>query len=138
MKISLITISDRLSQDPSQEDISGDKVASYIQSRSDITSKVADNVEIFRSLIPDEQEQIVTKLQEFVEMNCHLILTIGGTGFSPRDVTPESTKQVIEREAPGLVFGMLQSSLEVTPHAMLSRSTAGIAQQSVIVNLPGN
>jgi molybdenum cofactor synthesis domain-containing protein len=67
-----------------------------------------------------------------------VILTTGGTGFSPRDVTPEATKAVIEREAPGLAEAMRASSLHITPHAMLSRAITGIRAQTLIINLPGS
>jgi len=72
------------------------------------------------------------------EDQLHLILTTGGTGFAVRDVTPEATKAILEREAPGLVVAMLSESLKVTPHAMLSRPAAGTRKRSVIVNLPGS
>ncbi len=68
----------------------------------------------------------------------HLILTTGGTGFAPRDITPEATRAILHKEAPGLVFAMLRDSLAVTPHAMLSRMVAGISNQSLIINLPGS
>ena len=67
-----------------------------------------------------------------------VILTTGGTGFSPRDVTPEATQEVIERSAPGLAEAMRQSSLQMTPHAMLSRAAAGIRGRTLIINLPGS
>ncbi len=67
-----------------------------------------------------------------------MILTTGGTGFSPRDVTPEATHSVIQRTAPGLAEAMRSESLKVTPHAMLSRSAAGIRARTLIVNLPGS
>ena len=67
-----------------------------------------------------------------------MILTTGGTGFAPRDVTPEATQAVIERPAPGLAEAMRFASLQVTPHAMLSRATSGIRKRSLIVNLPGS
>lgn len=91
------------------------------------------------SLIPDDLETIKQVLTEWVDMlHLDLILTTGGTGFAPRDVTPEATKQVIQREAPGLVLAMLNGSLAITPHAMLSRMAAGIRAQSLIINLPGS
>ena len=68
----------------------------------------------------------------------NLIVTTGGTGFAPRDVTPEATKEVIERETPGLVHTMMSGSLNVTPMAMLSRMLSGIRGKTLIVNLPGN
>ena len=91
------------------------------------------------AIIPDEIEIIKNTLLNWVdEQQLDLIFTTGGTGFAPRDVTPEATRQVIEKETPGLVFAMLRDSLQVTPHAMLSRMVAGIRHQTLIVNLPGN
>jgi molybdopterin adenylyltransferase len=72
------------------------------------------------------------------EVGLDLVLTTGGTGFAPRDVTPEATRDVIEREAPGLVEAMRAASLRITPHAMLSRAAAGIRGHTLIVNLPGS
>lgn len=90
-------------------------------------------------VIPDDFRRIRDKLINWVdERQVDLILTTGGTGFASRDVTPEATKAVIEREAPGLVFAMLRDSLDVTPHAMLSRAVAGIRNRTLIVNLPGS
>ena len=90
-------------------------------------------------IIPDEIELIKDTLINWAdEMGLDLILTTGGTGFAPRDVTPEATKAVIEREAPGLVEVMRAESLKVTPHAMLSRAVAGIRGHTLIVNLPGS
>lgn len=90
-------------------------------------------------IIPDEKELIERELIEISDCGqVDIILTTGGTGFSPRDVTPEATKNVIEREAPGLVEAMRMKSLEKTPHAMLSRSVAGIRKKTLIVNLPGS
>ena len=91
------------------------------------------------AVIPDEFDLICQTLVTWTDdLRLDLILTTGGTGFSPRDVTPEATKTVIEREAPGLVFAMLHTSLAVTPHAMLSRAVAGMRGQTLIVNLPGS
>ncbi|MBC7225095.1 MAG: MogA/MoaB family molybdenum cofactor biosynthesis protein, partial [Anaerolineae bacterium] len=72
------------------------------------------------------------------QVGLHLILTTGGTGFAPRDVTPEATRRVVEKEAPGLAEAMRLRSLQVTPHAMLSRAVAGIRGRTLIVNLPGS
>ncbi|MGI6451803.1 MAG: MogA/MoaB family molybdenum cofactor biosynthesis protein [Desulfitobacteriia bacterium] len=91
------------------------------------------------AVIPDEQQMIAGKLIEFAdELQLDLIITTGGTGFSPRDVTPEATLTVVEKRAPGLAEAMRLESLKVTPMAMLSRAEAGIRGRSVIINLPGS
>ena len=91
------------------------------------------------AVIPDDFDRIRETLILWADdRRLDLILTTGGTGFAPRDVTPEATKSVIERETPGLVFAMLRDSLDVTPHAMLSRAVAGIRGRTLIVNLPGS
>lgn len=93
----------------------------------------------FTTIIPDEQEQIQDMLIKCTdEMKIPLILTTGGTGFSKRDVTPEATKAVIHKEALGIAEAMRLESLKVTPMGMLSRATAGIREDSLIVNLPGS
>lgn len=90
-------------------------------------------------ILPDDQAALS---QEMIKMsdrlNVHLILTTGGTGFSKRDVTPEATRQVIEREVPGIPEAMRYYSLQITPRAMLSRGIAGIRGQTLIINLPGS
>ncbi len=91
------------------------------------------------AIIPDEQDLIEKKLMEFTDdQGVDLIVTTGGTGFSPRDVTPEATLAVIDRAAPGLAEAMRMESLKVTPMAMLSRAVAGIRKQTIIINLPGS
>jgi molybdenum cofactor synthesis domain-containing protein len=90
-------------------------------------------------IVPDEHGMIRDKLLDWVEQDvADLILTTGGTGFAPRDVTPEATRAVIEREAPGLAEAMRSASLLISPHAMLSRARAGIRRSTLIVNLPGS
>jgi molybdenum cofactor synthesis domain-containing protein len=90
-------------------------------------------------IIPDEIEDIQKKIASWSDRNeVDVILTSGGTGFSPRDITPEATQAVIERPAPGLAEAMRSASLKITPHAMLSRATAGIRKQTLIINLPGS
>jgi molybdenum cofactor synthesis domain-containing protein len=90
-------------------------------------------------IIPDDFERIRDTLIAWAdELRLDLVLTTGGTGFAPRDVAPEATRAVVERETPGLVFAMLRDSLGVTPHAMLSRAAAGIRGRTLIVNLPGS
>ena len=89
-------------------------------------------------IIPDEKNKIIEVLQNECNLGIHLIITTGGTGFSPRDVTPEATRAVIEREAPGIAEYMRIKSSAITPRAMLSRATAGICKGSLIINLPGS
>ena len=90
-------------------------------------------------IIPDEQDMIADKLREYVDdKKLHLVVTTGGTGVSPRDVTPEATLTIIEREIPGMAEVMRYESLKKTPHAMISRSVVGIRKKSLIVNLPGS
>jgi molybdenum cofactor synthesis domain-containing protein len=91
-----------------------------------------------RRILPDEQRQIQQSLIELCDAGFELVLTTGGTGLAPRDVTPEATRAVIEREVPGLAEAMRAASLKLTPHAMLSRSVAGIRGRTLIVNLPGS
>ncbi|PRR68689.1 MogA/MoaB family molybdenum cofactor biosynthesis protein [Neomoorella humiferrea] len=91
------------------------------------------------AVVPDERQILAAKLREFCDtVGVDLILTTGGTGFSPRDVTPEATRDVIEREVPGLPEAMRAASLKATPHAMLSRAIAGIRGKTLIINLPGS
>jgi molybdenum cofactor synthesis domain-containing protein len=91
------------------------------------------------SLIPDDFEEIVTTLEKWTDsLVPDLILTTGGTGVSPRDITPEATGKVIDRELPGFAERMRQESLKKTPHAIISRAIAGIRQRTLIINLPGS
>jgi molybdenum cofactor synthesis domain-containing protein len=92
-----------------------------------------------QAVVPDELVTIRETLEVWGDSGeLDVILTTGGTGFSPRDVTPEATLAVVERLAPGIAEAMRAASLRVTPHAMLSRSTAGIRRRALIVNLPGS
>lgn len=91
-----------------------------------------------RDLIPDDQTRIEERLRCWAEECCDLVLTTGGTGFAPSDVTPEATRSVLEREAPGLAEAMRAASREHTPHWMLSRGAAGIRGKTLIVNFPGS
>ena len=90
-------------------------------------------------LLPDERDQLAEAMRQLCDHDAvDLIITTGGTGFSPRDVTPEATLDVVERQAPGLAEAMRWASLEITKRAMLSRAVAGIRQQTLIINLPGS
>lgn len=91
----------------------------------------------YYDVLPDEQDQIRDRLLKYVGM-VDLILTTGGTGLSPRDVTPEATRMVIEREVPGIAEAMRLEGLKKTDRAMLSRAVAGVRGQTLIVNLPGS
>ena len=126
---SIITVSDRASQGI-YEDQSGPAVAELLTGQG---------YEIISTLIiPDEKNTIEKTLLGECQKGVSLILTAGGTGFAPRDVTPEATKAVIEREAPGIAEYMRQKSMEITPLGMLSRGVAGIRGKSLIINLPGS
>ena len=90
-------------------------------------------------IIPDEKDQIKEALIDFADKrNIPLIVTTGGTGVSPRDVTPDATLEVIDKEVPGMAEAMRQASAAVTPHAMISRAVVGIRGKALIVNLPGS
>jgi len=92
-----------------------------------------------RDLIPDDGQLIATRLRHWAdEARCDLVLTTGGTGFAPTDVTPEATRQVLEREAPGIAEAMRAASRDHTPHWMLSRGVAGLRGSALIVNFPGS
>ena len=94
---------------------------------------------VYKTIIPDEFDIICSELIQCAdEKHIQLVLTTGGTGFSPRDITPEATKAVIERETPGIPEAMRAESMKITPRGCLSRSAAGIRKQTLIVNLPGS
>ncbi len=129
IKVAVITVSDRSSRGE-RDDLSCPEIKKWAYSKG--YQVVAD------SIVPDELEDIQKKLIEYAEQNVSLILTTGGTGFAPRDVTPEATLSVIDRTAPGFAEVMRLKSLEVTSHAMLSRAVSGIRGSSIIINLPGS
>lgn len=90
-------------------------------------------------IVPDEKAEIEKALIYLCDdVKADVVFTTGGTGFAPRDVTPEATKAVIEREAPGIAEGIRQKSMEITPKAMLSRAVSGIRKSTLIINLPGS
>jgi molybdopterin adenylyltransferase len=130
IRVAILTVSDRSSRGE-RPDTSGTALAEAISAQG---WEVA-----ARGLVPDEQAAIKSQLVDWCNSNTiDLILTTGGTGFAPRDVTPEATQAVIQRPAHGLVEAMRYESLKVTPHGMLSRSVAGIRGKTIIINLPGN
>ncbi len=130
LRIGILTVSDR-SFRGERPDQSGPALADFARTRG------WNVVEL--GLVPDELDHIVSLLTQWCARD-HLdvILTTGGTGFAPRDVTPEATRRVIEREAPGVAELIRLESLKITPHAALSRGVAGICQRTIIINLPGS
>lgn len=94
---------------------------------------------VYTAVVPDERGRIAAELRQCADgLRCALVVTTGGTGLSPRDVTPEATRDVIEREIPAIPQAMLFESLKITPRAMLSRAAAGTRGGTLIVNLPGS
>lgn len=131
MRIGILTISDRAARGE-YADLSGPAVLKMMEEYFD------EEVELTR-IVPDDLAQIESALLEWCDgAKLDLILTTGGTGFAPRDVAPEATRAVIEKEAPGLVHAMIAESLKKTPHAMLTRMVAGIRGHTLIINLPGS
>jgi molybdopterin adenylyltransferase len=96
-----------------------------------------DGFEVVRRVVPDEQDRIAAAIVELAG-TCSLVLTTGGTGFTPRDVTPEATRPLLEREAPGIAEAIRADALTRTPHALLSRGVAGLLGPTLVVNLPGS
>ncbi|HKI54762.1 MAG TPA: MogA/MoaB family molybdenum cofactor biosynthesis protein [Anaerolineales bacterium] len=130
IRFGILTLSDRSSQGE-REDASGPALARLILAEGWSVVK--------QQILPDDESAIRQLLIEWTDADeLDVILTTGGTGFSPRDVTPEATRAVIEREAPGLAEAMRSASLKITPHAMLSRVVAGIRKKTLLVNLPGS
>jgi len=127
----VLTLSDRCSRDEAT-DTAGPAVGRLLQERLAAHVYAAE-------ILPDEQPRIEERLREYCEgRGIDLILTVGGTGFGPRDVTPEATRAAVERPTPGLDEAMRAASLAKTPHAMLSRGASGIRKSTLIVNLPGS
>jgi molybdenum cofactor synthesis domain-containing protein len=127
----ILTISDRGSRGE-RTDTAGPAVAKQLAAAMDVN--------IYRTeILPDDAGQIAARLKHYADgHSIDLVVTVGGTGFSPRDVTPEATRAVVERPTPGLDEAMRAASLAKTPHAMLSRGTSGIRGTTLIVNLPGS
>jgi molybdopterin adenylyltransferase len=126
----VITVSDRGSRGE-REDISGKEIRKLLEG---ISIKV-----VYYEVIPDEKDIIINKLVEYSDRKkLDLIVTTGGTGVSPRDVTPDATFEVIEKEVPGMSEAMRRESAALTPHAMISRAVTGVRKNSLIINLPGS
>ena len=130
MNFAVLTISDRSARGD-REDLSGPALVNLIEENGD-------NI-VFKKIIPDDKKMIVETLSALVsDADIDVILTTGGTGVAPRDVTPEATLEVIEKRIPGIAEVMRSESLKKTPHAVLSRAEAGVAGQCLIINLPGS
>lgn len=132
IRVGVLTVSDRSARGD-REDLGGAAVAQAVLAGLPAAEVAA------RAVVPDEREPITAILTHWADvLGLNLILTTGGTGFAPRDVTPEATLAVVERLAPGLAEAMRAESLRVTKHALLSRAVAGIRGRTLIVNLPGS
>lgn len=132
VRVGVLTVSDR-SAAGEREDLGGPAVAEAV------TAGMSEALVAAHAVVPDDRPVIAATLRHWADdLHLDLILTTGGTGFAPRDVTPEATLDVVERLAPGLAEAMRAASLRITPHAMLSRIAAGIRGRTLIVNLPGS
>jgi len=130
LRIGILTVSDRSARGE-RPDLSGPSIEELIHERGWSVSRM--------EIIPDELPLLIDTLASWADSGeLDIILTTGGTGFSPRDITPEATIKVVYRETPGLAEAMRAASLTITPHAMMSRARAGIRGRTLIVNLPGS
>jgi molybdopterin adenylyltransferase len=127
MKAAVLTVSDGVSQG-TREDRSGDLLAELL---------AAEGYELERRVVPDDASTIAAAIEELAARS-RLVLTTGGTGLAPRDVTPEATRTVLDREAPGIAQALRADSIAKTPHGLLSRGTAGTIGGTLVVNLPGS
>ena len=127
MKAAVLTVSDGVSAGE-RADESGDLLAELI---------AAEGYEVERRVVPDDRETIADAIVELAE-EAALVLTTGGTGLGPRDVTPEATSEVLERAAPGIAEAIRADSIAKTPHGLLSRGVAGVRAETLVVNLPGS
>ncbi len=127
MKAAVLTVSDGVAAGE-REDESGALLASLL---------AEDGYEVERRVVPDDRDAVAEAIAELAE-GAGVVLTTGGTGLGPRDVTPEATRDVVEREAPGIAEALRADSVARTPHGLLSRGVAGIRNRTLVVNLPGS
>ena len=127
MRAAVLTVSDGV-HEGTRDDRSGDVLAEAL---------AAEGFDVERRVVPDETGAISDAIKELAE-TAAVVLTTGGTGFAPRDVTPEATASVLDREAPGLAEAIRAEARERTPHALLSRGLAGLRGTAIVVNLPGS
>ncbi len=123
----MLTVSDGVVAG-TREDRSGDTLEELLR---------AEGYDVERRVVPDERDQIAAAIRDLAAV-ARLVLTTGGTGLAPRDVTPEATRDVLDREAPGIAQALRADSIAKTPHGLLSRGTAGVVGTSLVVNLPGS
>jgi molybdopterin adenylyltransferase len=128
VKAAVLTVSDGVSAGE-RDDASGDVLEELLH---------GEGFDVVRKVVPDDAPLIAAAVRELVEDGALLVLTTGGTGFAPRDVTPEATHTVIDREAPGIAEAIRADAVARTPHALLSRGVAGLSRSSLVVNLPGS
>jgi molybdenum cofactor synthesis domain-containing protein len=129
MRCAVLTVSTSVSRER-REDTSGQRLAEHAErAGADVISM---------EVVPDDLALIEDRLRHYVEQGLEIVLTTGGTGLTPDDVTPEATRMVIQRDVPGLAEAMRAESLRRTPMGALSRAVAGVAGRTLIVNFPGN
>jgi molybdopterin adenylyltransferase len=128
LRLAVLTVSDRVAVG-TRDDAGGDALRELIGAAGGTVAA--------SEVVPDDREAISAALRTLVRQ-ADVVLTTGGTGLGPRDVTPEATRAVLDREAPGIAEALRQSSLSITPFAMLSRAAAGLVGRVLVVNLPGN
>ena len=127
MRAAVLTVSDRVSRGEA-EDASGGLLEELLR---------GDGHEVERAVVPDEAAAIAAAIEELAG-SASLVLTTGGTGLAPRDVTPEATRTVLQREAPGIAEALRADAIGRTPHGLLSRGAAGVIGRTLVVNLPGS
>jgi molybdenum cofactor biosynthesis protein B len=127
VKAAVLTVSDRVSRGEA-EDASGDLLEELLR---------GDGYHVERAVVPDEADAIAAAIEELAD-SASLVLTTGGTGLAPRDVTPEATRTVLQREAPGIAEALRADAIARTPHGLLSRGVAGVVGRTLVVNLPGS
>ena len=127
MNAAVLTISDGVSEG-SRMDASGDLLEELLQ---------GEGLEVVRRVVPDDRDEIARAIEELAD-DAAVVITTGGTGLAPRDVTPEATASVLDRTAPGIAEAIRTDSISKTPHALLSRGVAGVCGRTLVVNLPGS
>jgi molybdenum cofactor synthesis domain-containing protein len=128
VRAAVLTVSDGVAQGE-REDRSGDLLAELL---------AGDGYDVVRRTVPDERDAIADAIADLADEGLNLVLSTGGTGLGPRDVTPEATAAVLERAAPGIAEAIRADAIAKTPHGLLSRGIAGVRGRTLVVNLPGS